>query len=624
MANVKNYLDTILKEKKNWDAANQAGNQTAMDTAASKANAAYDWLNRNGYDGVASQLSKSNYTQAQKVADKFINTSGKTEFRPYMEAMAKDNGISKEDINKDIGYNSLTGEVSLGGKNLGRPAAEYDGVSYWDEADLKKAFDNYIATKPRTEQQLMMDNANYATKGNIDVGEQIKTDKADMQKRYGELSDYAMADPYDTAEGRAIMSRYNLAGLNARDNAIALGGASNGGNVDSSSAANAMRQQMALVGQGQQAVESMYGTRIDKVNQILQGLGAYNMASYDAQGASHDRAMTYANSLFNNGETRKMNDDAIKTNEVARQAAIADITGYAAPYMTAPDLFNSDGTLKNPEMDYTSIMNELQRELDALPDDGTKTAEREKIKRRMNDVQKAINAKVTDPSGKWSEWANLYRPTDNQRTETGYEFDQSMKFNAAQNADTLMKSGGRGIYGNNGVNASSVMNLFGDGPAGGAGGTITTGGVSVSSGEANPYTSEGIARIYANLEGGNKQNGYTTTGNGASSSGNGSAKSDSSSKSKTSGTTNSNGGSTTTSTEGQRVYNIGTRATGSTELYGGDSKSKDIVNATRNYVNQNLSGYATEAEIREYAGSYANQIGANSVQVNAALDAMLR
>lgn len=593
MANVKKYLDSILTEKKNWDEANKAGNQAAMDTAASNASKAYEWLDRNGYDGVANQLSKSNYTQAQKVADKFVNTSGKTAFRPYMEAMAKDYGISKEDINKDIGYNELTGEVSLGGKNLGKPYAEYDGVSYWDEADLKKAFDSYIATKPRSESQLYMDNANHAAKGNIEQWSQISDDKADMQKKYDELSDYAMANPYDTDEGRAIMSRYNLAGLNARDNAIALGAATNGGNIDSSSAANAMRQQMALVGQGQQAVESMYGTRIDKVNQILQGLGAYNTSVYDAQNANLDRAMTYANSLFNNMETRKMNDDTIKTNEVARQMAISDMTGHAAPYTTALELFNTDGTLKNPELDYTAIKNELQAQLDALPNDGTRTAERSKILQQIDNVQKAINAKIADPSGKWSEWATLYKPTENQRTEAGHEFDAGMEYNYVMNADKLYENG---LLTNN-------ANLSG-------GKTYAIDGVM----DGNTYADR-IFNSNSNVSGtsssyntGMPVSSYSYEAQSTSSPGN-------------SGAIDNNASG---SGNRDRVYSVKAPDVSYTQLYQGDENSAALISAVKDYVDTNLGGKATAAEIRDIAGRKAKEYGVSEKQLRIAEDWMLR
>lgn len=417
--NVNKTINSILGYKKDWEDANKAGDAVAANTAADKAKGYYAQLEASGYKDVADTLSKSDYSNAQRYADKFINTSGKTAFRPYIYGLAKNKGISESDIAKDISFNETTGEVSLGGRNLGRPLAEYDGVSYWNAADIENAFNEYYSGKQLSSDQLYNKTINDINDRSSEQWDQISADKADVQSKIGELYDYAMSNPYETEEGKAIMSRYNLAGLNARDNAIALGAASNGGNIDSSSAANAMRQQMALTGQGQTAVENMYGTRIDRVNQILQNLGAQNASTYEAQNANMNNALNYANNLFANSEAERLNDDSIKSNEVARQAAIADITGYTPAYMLSTEYFNSDGTLKNADVDYTERINALEAELANTTDSEKKS----QIQNQLNQLYTARNAKILDPSGRWSGYSNLLKTVTPVQTESARQFD---------------------------------------------------------------------------------------------------------------------------------------------------------------------------------------------------------
>jgi hypothetical protein len=53
--------------------------------------------------------------------------------------------MSDADIDKALSFNETTGEVSLGGMNLGSPYSNVDGTTYWDSASLDKGIEDYIS-----------------------------------------------------------------------------------------------------------------------------------------------------------------------------------------------------------------------------------------------------------------------------------------------------------------------------------------------------------------------------------------------------------------------------------------------------------------------------------------------
>ena len=165
---------------------------------------------------------------------------------------------------------------------------------------------------------------------------EVNRENAGLFDKYNQsYEDLTKTNPFTTEEAKAILGKYSLAGLQARDNAAASGGASNGGNIDSYAAANAMRQQAALIGQGQSKVLDAHQQKIDNVRGLLSDMGV-----------NIDR-------VFNQDETAKNND-------VARKSEIAAVTGDVPiewvisnnPYL------NSDGTIKDQykDVDFSAVM----------------------------------------------------------------------------------------------------------------------------------------------------------------------------------------------------------------------------------------------------------------------------
>lgn len=204
---------------------------------------------------------------------------------------------------KAYGYEDIANQISASGA---------------DATTTRKIFEQYSQPKTTT----------YPIETNNLKSNEVNRENAGSFEKHNEVYDYIMkTDPFETSEGKAIMGKYDLAGLKGRDNAVASGGASNGGNIDSYAAANAMRQQAALVNQGQTAVLNAHQQKIDNARGILSDIGV-----------NIDR-------VFNQDETAK-------NNNVARLSEQANVTGYTpSEWVIANDdvyntYLNADGTFK--------------------------------------------------------------------------------------------------------------------------------------------------------------------------------------------------------------------------------------------------------------------------------------
>lgn len=298
-----NAVSMIHKFKSDWTDADSKGDNVKKFDAETNAQKYYNELKKNGYSALADELSKSNVEQAARRKNFYAQT-GRTPTRDYLYSLGQKYDMSKNDVDKLISYNDVTGEISFGGKNIGKPDVEADGVSYWnDTSKLDNAFKDYIDRSGTSRQ----------------VATAINQENENLFDKYNkEYDDLKKTNPFTTDEAKAILAKYDLAGLTARDNAAASGAGSNGGNIDSYSAANALRQQAALINQGQQAVINSYNSKLEHARNLLSDMGV-----------NIER-------VFNENETAKNND-------VSRKATIADVRGYTPSEWTV----QSDPVLKN-------------------------------------------------------------------------------------------------------------------------------------------------------------------------------------------------------------------------------------------------------------------------------------
>lgn len=231
---------------------------------------------------------------------------------------------------EDNGYSDLAKQISASG------------------ADATKARQIMEANAPK-----QLSDTELITKNNNEVNTKVnqlwgieENDRNTMTDKYSKLEETAYSNPFTTDEAKAIIGKYDLAGLYGRDNAVASGGASNGGNIDSYSAANAMRQQASLINQGQMAVLDAHNNKISNVKGILEGLGVY-LQNQDT-------------GMLNTIKTQQSEGQRLFENDLEKKKTIADVTGYSPDEWIASNnpYLNDDGTIKDQykDVDFSVVM----------------------------------------------------------------------------------------------------------------------------------------------------------------------------------------------------------------------------------------------------------------------------
>jgi hypothetical protein len=268
----------------------------------------------------------------------------------------------------------------------------------------------------------------------------VQSDRDKYYSEYDKVSDYVNKDVTQTDEYKSafdnIMPEYNLKAMQGRDNALASGGSSNGGNIDSYAAANAMRQQAALTAKGQALAHQIgldtYNARVGNARNILSDLGIYQKDSWNAMGDFIEQQQTEGQRLFENN--------------LAENKTIAEVTGYVpnewaiANNDTYKQFLNADGSFKTEmeDIDIQALINAAKARGD------TKTA---------NDLAVVRARKMLGNYGKFGKYINEGDVAfmDNQITEARRESEQ----NNATVLETLKSGSADTRYG---VDANVKMN----------------------------------------------------------------------------------------------------------------------------------------------------------------------
>ena len=367
-----NDINQIYKLKGQWNDANKNNDSDKKNDIAKKAQEYYAKLRSNNYGGVADELAGSNYDQS-KIINNYYAKTGRTETRPYLYSVGNKFGLSQNDVDKLIKYDNDTGEISFGGKSVGKPDAVVNGTSYWsDTSVLDNAVNDYIARSGKSQPKSMS----------------VAQENDSLFKKYNqEYEDLKNTNPFTTEEAKSILAKYDLAGLQGRDNAAANGASSNGGNIDSFSAANALRQQSVLINQGQQAVLSAYQQKLDHARNLLSDMGV-----------NIDR-------VYNQDETTK-------NNELSRDIAVSELTGKVHPNLRYNDnpYFNKDGDLINENIDYQSIIDTASEKLK----NAVNASEKANLEATIKYANQARNYKIAnDPTlSKYADSMTLVAPDE--------------------------------------------------------------------------------------------------------------------------------------------------------------------------------------------------------------------
>lgn len=412
--NTQDAVNTILRLKGNWLNANAEGDTKKTAQIANEAQNYYGQMRENGDTKLADTLYNSGYDASKKYVNDYFAQSGKSAIRPYFYGLGSKYGLSQSDIDNALQYNDTTGEVSLGGKNIGKPSAVgSNGVSYWDNSTLDNAFKNYV-----------QDTGKSQTTSSL-VGQQqsnLFDHYNNLMKTYGQdykdYMDMVKTNPFSTDEAKAILGKYNLSAIQGRNNQLALGTASNGGNVDSYSAANAMRQQAALYSQAQQNVLDAYNAKVQNAYNSTQKIEQARKILSD-MGVQIDNA-------FNRDETAKNNEvqrnETVLNGKVSRGATTAQVTGQIPKGMqySSNPFFDDNG---NPieDIDYKKVIEQ------AIARGDTQTAQAARVARGV---------KIWNNYSKYGQYDDGDYGVPNTQTEDARQFDAQIK-----NSTDLAKMG---------------------------------------------------------------------------------------------------------------------------------------------------------------------------------------
>ena len=388
--------------KKKWDTLTAAGDTAGAQAAAASAQGLYALMRKNGDDVMANNLENKGYDDANNYLKSYYSIQGLSPTRSYLYSLGTKMGLSNRDIDNQLKYDDRTGEVYFGGKSLGKTQANVDGVSYYDSDTLNSAFNDYVnragitAPKEQLAQQL-------------------------WQNLVGNYKDYydnmVKENPYTNEVGKSILSKYDLAGYTAGNNAAASGAASNGGNIDSFAAGNAMRNQAALIAMGQEKALAAQNQKLERARDILSNMGV------DAE------------KIFNASETEK-NDD------VTRNATVADVTGYTPEQWTYANnpYLNGDGTLRNENLDYKAIMEDARAKLKNEKD----ATERERLNNVINSAAQARAIKLGsryNSDGRYTQYDDgdyNYTPQYTEKAREANMNDLLQRYITDKNNDTSL------------------------------------------------------------------------------------------------------------------------------------------------------------------------------------------
>lgn len=234
------------------------------------------------------------------------------------------------------------------------------------------------------------------------------TNMGDMKKKYDYIFDYNINNnPYESDVGKSILSRYQYQGKTASDNAVASGGASNGGNIDSYASANANRQQLAFTVAGDQAVQNYRNDVLTNARNFLNDMGTYLQNQEKGMQTTAGMKQTEEQRVFENDETSKNND-------VSRKKTISEVTGFAPnEWVDANNEFLDDnGNLKAEyeNVDFSAIM------ANAKKNGNTEL---------YNQASVARAKKIFSNYAKYGKYDDgNYTLSGKQQTESGRQFDR--------------------------------------------------------------------------------------------------------------------------------------------------------------------------------------------------------
>lgn len=460
----------IYKAGNDWQAANSAQDEERKKAIAQNAQKYYNNLKSAGYGELADTLSKSDSNTRLSYANKY-GKQGKSWVRDAFYGLGEQYGLSRQDIDNNLSYDNDTGEVSFYGQNIGKPFSVVNDKAYYDNSVLEAAFNNTMNKIGKSKsddvlynqgiqdaQNIYRDNDSFIANGYYDNTKAIENNNKAVQGRTNEYADFvrdylglAKQDPFSSSTADKIYSIYGEKGDNAARDAVASSAGSNSGNVDSFAEANARRQQLSYINAANEAILNAHQAKLNNILAIGEQLGlrfdkeADYMTGENAQRAANLESaanlrrqnandfMTTNNAIFDNNETRRLNDQSIASQKISDDVQKAEITGKLTNMLKVSDnnYFDANGNLINPNLDYSELYNIAMANGDK---EGAKAAaEAARAKINMPEYQKYA-ANVASLLGGYGNAPEI--------TESARQFNQESEDNryAVDSAERVSKS----------------------------------------------------------------------------------------------------------------------------------------------------------------------------------------
>jgi len=383
----------IVQQKGYWTDADRKYRETkdkqyqdAMKGAQSSAVQWYEELRNAGYGSLADELSKADLTTAYQILSRYQPTQSIQEtVQPALVSSIGSAGSSS--------FPTYLQQIAP----IAQPSPQAQAAN---EAALRQAqqlYNNWLANNAQTQAQ----------------GQRLSDETYRwIQELYNTgrgIQDYALnTNPYTSDIGKAIMASYMQQGDTAARNVTADIAGSNSGNIDSYSAANARRQQLAFINAGNQAILQDHNARVANALAVLESLGVNTRGLLGIEQQNVEGARNYNINLLS-GVNTAMGTATSSANESDRisKSLISDLAGYMSGLLQtentnasnlAGQLIQSETALRQQQ-----LVNEAQNNLARLQTDAelTKAKLDNATQQAIAAMQYASAEKVADIRGQY-------------------------------------------------------------------------------------------------------------------------------------------------------------------------------------------------------------------------------
>ena len=383
----------IVQQKGYWTDADRKYRETkdkqyqdAMKAAQSSAVQWYEELRNAGYGSLADELSKADLTTAYQILSRYQPTQSVQEtVQPAIVSSIGSAGSSS--------FPTYLQQIAP----IAQPSPQAQAAN---EAALRQAqqlYNNWLANNAQTQAQAQrLSDETYRW-----IQELYNTGRG--------IQDYALnTNPYTSDIGKAIMASYMQQGDTAARNVTADIAGSNAGNIDSYSAANARRQQLAFINAGNQAILQDHNARVANALAVLESLGVNTRGLLGIEQQNVEGARNYNINLLS-GVNTAMGTATSSANESDRlsKSLISDLAGYMSGLLQtentnasnlAGQLIQSETALRQQQ-----LVNEAQNNLARLQTDAelTKAKLDNATQQAIAAMQYASAEKVADIRGQY-------------------------------------------------------------------------------------------------------------------------------------------------------------------------------------------------------------------------------